>query len=108
MNRSHFSTPARIGSVAGATIRFVLAVLVALASTGCHSPLSRSNKDSAQTVRSRKERTTRRPRRPSSMRRCRSEQEFNVHLELARVHESQGNNEAAVAEYQKAVDVCEH
>ncbi|MCA1684806.1 MAG: tetratricopeptide repeat protein, partial [Planctomycetia bacterium] len=35
------------------------------------------------------------------------EQEFNVHLELARFQEAQSNYEAAVAEYQKAVDVCE-
>lgn len=33
------------------------------------------------------------------------EQGFNVHVELARVFESQGNFEAAVAEYQKAVDI---
>jgi Flp pilus assembly protein TadD len=33
------------------------------------------------------------------------EQGFNVHLELGRVFESQGNFEAAVAEYQKAVDI---
>jgi len=36
-----------------------------------------------------------------------NEQQFNVHLEVARVHESQGNNEAAIAEYQKAVDASE-
>jgi len=35
------------------------------------------------------------------------EQEYNVHVELARFHETQGENEAAVVEYQKAVDVCE-
>ncbi len=35
------------------------------------------------------------------------EQEYNVHVEMARVFESQGSNEAAVIEYQKAVDVCE-
>ena len=33
-------------------------------------------------------------------------QQFNVHLELARVYESQSNFEAAVAEYQKAADVA--
>lgn len=32
-------------------------------------------------------------------------QQFNVHVELGRVYETQGNFEAAVAEYQKAVDV---
>ena len=35
------------------------------------------------------------------------EQEFNVHVELARFQEAQGDNESAVLEYQKAVDVCE-
>ncbi len=35
------------------------------------------------------------------------EQEFNVHVELARFHEAQGDNESAVLEYQKAVEVCE-
>lgn len=35
------------------------------------------------------------------------EQEYNVHVELARFHETQGDNEAALVEYQKAVDVCE-
>lgn len=35
------------------------------------------------------------------------DQEYNVHVELGRVYETQGNNEAAVVEYQKAVDVCE-
>lgn len=34
------------------------------------------------------------------------EQQFNVHVELARVYETQGNNEAAISEYQKAVDLC--
>jgi len=34
-------------------------------------------------------------------------QQFNVHLELGRVHETQGNFEAAVAEYQKAVEAAE-
>lgn len=33
-------------------------------------------------------------------------QQFNVHLELARVYESQSNFEAAVTEYQKAADVA--
>jgi Flp pilus assembly protein TadD len=33
------------------------------------------------------------------------EESFNVHVELARVFEAQGNFEAAVAEYQKAVDI---
>jgi Flp pilus assembly protein TadD len=33
-------------------------------------------------------------------------QQFNVHVELARALESQGNFEAAIAEYQKAADVC--
>ena len=33
------------------------------------------------------------------------EQGFNVHVELARVFESQGNFEAAVAEYQKAINI---
>lgn len=36
-----------------------------------------------------------------------AEQEYNVHVELARFHEAQGDNESAVLEYQKAVDVCE-
>jgi Tfp pilus assembly protein PilF len=35
------------------------------------------------------------------------EQEFNVHLDLARAQESSGNNEAALAEYQKALEVCQ-
>jgi tetratricopeptide (TPR) repeat protein len=35
------------------------------------------------------------------------EQRFNMHLELARAHESTGNVEAAVIEYQKAIEVCE-
>ncbi len=34
------------------------------------------------------------------------EQEYNVHVEMARMFETQGNNEAAVIEYQKAADVC--
>lgn len=37
-----------------------------------------------------------------------AEQQFNVHGELARVHESQGDHEAALVEYQKAAEVCEH
>lgn len=36
-----------------------------------------------------------------------TDQQLNVHLELGRVYESQGNFEAAIAEYQKAIDVCE-
>ncbi len=35
------------------------------------------------------------------------EQEYSVHMELARSQEGQGNHEAAVIEYQKAVEVCE-
>src|SRR5579864_5497586 len=35
-----------------------------------------------------------------------ADQQVNVHLDLARAFEIQGNPEAAVAEYQKAVDAC--
>jgi Flp pilus assembly protein TadD len=34
------------------------------------------------------------------------EQQFNVHMELARAQEAMGNHEAAVTEYQAATDVC--
>jgi Flp pilus assembly protein TadD len=104
MNRIHFSTPARIGPVAGATTRFVLAVLVSIATIGCQTLKSRSDKDAAP---SSVAQGAKDPSAPKSdfHAEVSSEQEFNVHLELARVHESQGNNEAAVAEYQKAVDV---
>jgi Tfp pilus assembly protein PilF len=35
------------------------------------------------------------------------DQGFNVHVELGRVYESQSNFEAAVVEYQKAVEICD-
>jgi Flp pilus assembly protein TadD len=35
------------------------------------------------------------------------QQEYNIHMELARVHETQLSHEAAAVEYQKAVDVCQ-
>jgi len=47
------------------------------------------------------------PTKPEFAQKVGSEQEFNVHMEMARVYESQGGSEAAVAEYQKAAEVCE-
>ena len=35
------------------------------------------------------------------------DQQFNVHVELAKVHESQGNNDAALAEYDQAIAIGE-
>ncbi len=34
------------------------------------------------------------------------DQQYNVHLEMGRIYETQGSFEAAVAEYQKALDAC--
>jgi len=36
------------------------------------------------------------------------DQQYNVHLEVGRIYEAQGGFEAAIAEYQKALDACAH
>ncbi|MBV8230095.1 MAG: hypothetical protein JO329_08955, partial [Planctomycetaceae bacterium] len=36
------------------------------------------------------------------------DQQYNVHLEVRRIYEAQGGYEAAIAEYQKALDACAH
>jgi tetratricopeptide (TPR) repeat protein len=86
--------------------RLLTAALVSLAAGGCQTmkPTSDSSSDgrppNTTAVGSANSKT-------DFHREVGPEQEFNVHVELARFHESQGNHEAAVAEYQKAADVCE-
>lgn len=95
--------PGRV-SLAAACVRVALASLAALTSTGCQSKLMRPSPapdapapaDRASTpglVKS------------DFQSKVGPQQQYNVHIEMARVHESQGSNEAAIAEYQKALEV---
>lgn len=82
-------------------VTFCLALTACLASTGCQSLTPRTTTTTTT--------STQEPGGPKTEfhREVGPEQEYSVHMELARFQESQGNHEAAVIEYQKAVDVCE-
>lgn len=110
MNRTTRPTPPRRSSGPAAVASLALAGLATLGAAGCQT-LSRktaADQRAAQTPPTTAS-TSSGSAAPKTdfHREVTPVQQFNVHLELARVLESQGNTEAAVAEYQKATDVCE-
>lgn len=84
-----------------------LAGWLALAATGCQSMPSRTVQDQAAPPATPAASDTPALAKTDFRRDVGPEQAFNVHLELGRVYESQGNFEAAVAEYQKAAELGE-
>jgi tetratricopeptide (TPR) repeat protein len=93
-------------STAAAQATFALASLVALASTGCQGKLVRPSPAPEAPARVDKASTTGLVK-SDFQSKVGPQQQYNVHIEMARVHESQGSNEAAIAEYQQALEVCD-
>lgn len=94
-----------INPSSAARILCVLLGSVSLLSSGCQMTGSGKSKESGRVVSPKSGTTpvspaTNFPKNPTP------EQEFGLHMDLGKVYESQANHEAAVAEYQKALEVC--
>ena len=89
--------------------RWLLTVnsIVVIASTGCQTMTNRMAKESPQRAEASSQSTPTGMAKTDFRREISRDQQFNVHVELAKVHESQGNNDAALAEYQQAIEIGE-
>lgn len=86
--------------------RVVLAGLAALGPVGCSVPSLRMGHPNANPV-AVAAMTDPGATKTEFHREVSAGQQFNVHVEMARAYESQGDNEAALAEYGKASEACE-
>ena len=93
------------GRVLGKELALALAFLMPIVSTGCRSMTSpdetKNKSDQASSSKSEEMVVKTDFRRTAD-----KNQKFNVHLDLGRAYESEGNFDAAINEYQKSIDAC--
>ena len=81
--------------------------IVLIASAGCQTMTNRMAKVPPQQASASEQSTPTGMAKTDFHREISRDQQFNVHVELAKVHESQGNNDAALAEYEQAIAIGE-
>lgn len=84
----------------------VLAVLSLFATSGCQTLTSKSSKDVASNAPPKPDPVDPSAPKTDFRKEVGVEQQYNVHVEMGKVYESQSNYEAAIAEYQKASELA--